>query len=265
MINLILLILIILIVCNIVKKKEGMSDTSTYNILMSGKNKNIFTRKYPECSPRPKEDKGICKLDMTKPCRLENRECFVEADDVEQALRYGLHKLCIDKGHCFAEYDDGTYECLFTKESCLNASENKVNMDPEALIKDEEGDILDHYPYFEWRDGVGCINGLGFDIIKEKICKKDTPCSMGMWEYDSSIGSCKITKRYCEEMKMVYRNGTCQPKDATLETLLGVGMVRGQTNCPKHFRLWNDRSLTNSKSTGTHHGRLTQEKCFSLE
>jgi len=158
-------------------------------------------------------------IDNTRPCFLDpNETCIVTSSDVASAEKYAFAKLCMDKGYCYTENEDGEYECLFNKGSCLNFSKKS------AETKNPEEDI---YEYMEWRDRAGCIAG---NEAFKKFCETDTACTMGKgnWHYNPSNGKCTITNKYCQVMKLKEENGKCTTKEGqyVAEAILGKTLYR---------------------------------------
>jgi hypothetical protein len=221
----------------------------------------FFDRKLGQCQPAQSSDQSICKVESNRPCKIEGKICFRTEKDDQDAMEYAYRKLCIEKGHCFIKNEDGSYQCTFTKEGCLNNSEKPKDARREALV-DENGEGNLNYNYMEWRDGVGCVDGSGFKLIK-KFCETDHPCGMGMLKYDSTNGTCKITPRYCAEMRMEYENGKCYPKDVIAEGIFGKSMVRGIISCPRYNDFWRDPKKTNSKDIQEHYQKALSDVCIA--
>ena len=158
-------------------------------------------------------------IDKSRPCYFKNdEECRLTDLDIASAEKYAFAKLCMDKGNCYTENEDGEYECLFNKEGCIKSSKQS------AETKNPEEDI---YDYMEWRNRAGCIAG---NESFKKFCETNTACTMGKgnWHYNPSNGKCTITNKYCQVMSLKEENGKCTTKDGQYlaEAILGKTLYR---------------------------------------
>lgn len=240
---------------NIENNQDTDQDTISVNEFF---NRNI---NYTCASPTPEND--ICKVDQNRQCIVDNYEnCYIKPEDEEEAHKYAYKKLCMEKGHCFAEYPDGSYSCEFTKETCANASGNPKNDNIDLYSSEELEQNKNKYPKTHWIEGVGCINkDLGISQFKN-YCTTDHACNMGSWHYDEENIKCTIKPEYCEKMRMDYYTkgnniGYCSLNtgDAIAEGLLGKTMSRAGS-CPPYADIWGG-------GDSEKYNDIKKEHCFS--
>lgn len=247
--------------------------------------KNFFNKKIDyTCLPYEPEDKSICKINPARRCVIDNHSaCFITPDDEVNAYKYAFRKLCIDKGHCLAEHEDGSITCEFSKETCLAASKNKKDLNNE-FFEDEiestrttltnpegaaytqaeiEKNIKEkkksfYYGKHYWIDDVGCVDGSVSGIAAfQNYCETPHACNMGSWNFDEKTFKCTITRGYCNKMKMDYRNGMCVPRNATLEKIAGKFITRGLP-CPPYANLWGG----GIRNSGDHATKIMKDHCY---
>ena len=264
----ILLILIILCLLKIFNIKIIEKNTDTIaeekaNLEKSGEIiNNFYSRKINYTCANPTPENEICLVDQTRQCIIEDYPyCYITPKDEEDAHKYAYKKLCMEKGHCFAEHPDGTYSCEFTKETCKNASK-QLKDDDQTLYSDEEKtNGTNKYSEMFWLDGVGCINGgLGISAIKN-YCNTEHACNMGEWEFNDENFKCTIKPGYCEKMEMTYRgdkgSGFCglSTGASISEGLLGKSIARGISNCPPYADLWGGASAEENE-------KIKEDHCY---
>lgn len=161
--------------------------------------------------------------------------------DDKRAIKYALKQKCLRDGHRFLEgADEFTYDCKYTKDSCLKAS---VYPTPEGKSP----------KYYEWRDvsdETALQNSYELSLTNKstilsssvgqsssvEIADQTSPgtcivanenfrnlCESNGLYYDMSDGLCKTTRKYCNNRLSAYCYNDCYT-DATssfMNTIFG--------------------------------------------
>ena len=141
--------------------------------------------------------------------------------DVADAKKYALRRLCEDKGFAFSENADRTaFRCDFTADTCV------ANSTYPPVLAADAADGLPR-PYYEWNTDLdACILGIG---EYRKKCEE-----MGM-RYDNNKSKCFVTEQYCNCKGLHLKNGDCW-KDPLNQL---VSYITGDTLATTFTAVWN--------------------------